>query len=336
MRTNADNRPQPGERFNQYDPVVDEPKPLGYFERTDCIGSSLLAEYIENPNKARMRKESTGFMGEGHIWEDFLEYQITGEVDFFEKYYLSKLKRLPECSCRPGIYDLLDDKINIQDNVKEAYVYNAKQGGKKKSNYNKMLDEIQDNEHKTPISAECWKVIKKCWKNFKTYVFTDKDNLIKINLVELLRGGEWQLENFWNDGGVDCRQKIDVWTPAINSLGRRVDFNFDIKFTCQLSQFQKFWKSKYIWQDEHYSEGFKRYLMSTEGLNYDDSMYFIVTEKVEPYLTYIFYMDERTFAYYQDLYYVNLQACWKWVQAGKPGVGWMPPQAINQYGKRVF
>lgn len=313
---------------------VVKPKP-SYYERGDCIGSSILAAYIDNSDKAALPVRKNGAMSGGHIWEDWLEYMIVDGVDFWGKYYVSKFAAFPECKLRQSIPDLLDCAFEDRpERVKNAFIFN-KGKDKKKSGFNDMLGEIQENCHKHPMPQSVWESIQKAWENFQLYIFTDRDKQMEMKLVDLLQGGEWQLEHFWNDSGVECRQKIDVWAPALAAGDRRLDLIFDIKFTSGLSQFQRAWKTKHIWQDQHYSSGFQNYLMKREKLEYKGNMYFIVTENTEPFMTRIVYMEPQAFSYYQDLYALKLQKCWTWLRSGKPKRGWIKPRAWDQYGREV-
>ena len=315
----------PAQAYNKPPPRLD------YFKQEQKIGSSILADSIESLELAAQKKYGSKFMGDGKVWEDFLEYQITGLPYFWGKYYLSEFDNLPQCSCHPSISDLVDS-----NKVKDSYVYNGDGKTPKKGGWNELLAEIEENGKpylKQPISLNLWVNIKKAWTNFQNVIFTDKEGEVKINLVELLSGGEWQFENYWNEGEIECRQKLDVWAPALTGGGARKDFILDIKFTSSLSQFNKFWKSKYIWQDVHYCAGFKKLMMARDGINWDDSMYFIVTENKEPFMTYLFHLSGEDFMYLQDLYYMNLERCWKWIKAGKPTRGWMPTQSLDKYGR---
>jgi len=311
-------------------------KKINYFDLENHIGSSLLASHINNPNEACGHIQQSNCMSDGKLWEDFLEQNISGRDVMKGKYYMSKVKKLPSCKVLPPIPELMDSESleEVRESVQSSYVLTEnKKRNDQSRNWNNLLDEIQENGFKMPITTELWANVQKAWKNFQNVDFEG------INLVKLLSVARWQAEHTWKTEGfsgmVDCRAKYDAIAAYEGGSRGTQAITLDIKFTGNLTAFIKNWKTKYIWQNQHYSAGAPGLIKELWNIDFNNSMNFVVTENTEPFLTHIFYLNERAFIYLQDLYLIHLDKCWQWINAGRPFISYNGRQALDQYGRAV-
>jgi hypothetical protein len=306
--------------------------PENYFKLKDHIGSSLLASYINDPDAARKHVQTSNAMSNGKLWEDFLEEWISGKTILEGKYYMSKFKSLPSCKMRPPIPEIMDTIKKAKKAVPGSYVL-TKSGSRndQSKTWNNLLDEIQENGYKMPITTEIWSNIQKAWENFKKVDFEG------INLTQLLSHSAWQVEHTWKDElcGADCRAKYDTIAAYSDGSKGAEAITLDIKFTGNMTAFIKNWKTKYIWQNVHYSAGAPGLIKGLWDIDFNDSMNFVVTENTEPFLTHIFYLKDRAFNYLKDPYNRHLNECWQWIKAGRPFRGYAGRQALDQYGRNV-
>jgi hypothetical protein len=279
-------------------------------------------------------------MEPGHIWEDLIQQNITGENIFDEKYFICSVNEFPTSKHRPPIPEIMELAFEINPEKPVDYIRSKlmlKADGKPRNcNFNDMLAEIADNGGRRPVPKQLWLNMQDAWENFQKYIFTDKEKTCKARLVDLwgFPSTQWQVEHFWEDNEIKCREKLDVWAPAMIG-GLRMDFIFDIKWTACIKQFRRNWKSKLIYQAIHYEYGFKDLLRSQHGMEFDDVLYFIVAENKPPFVIYGFYLTEDDFIRNIDLYYRHLSDCWDWMQAGKPCPGWVEMKPLDSYARPV-
>jgi len=306
-------------------------KKHNYFD-SPAIGSSLLSSFIQSPDHALMKTTASNYMERGRIWEDLIEYMITeDEKKFKQKYYLSELEKFPTSTTYSSIPDIMDNE-NVVQTISNGYIYNKLKKGEKKPSLNRLhatrhslLDEIKVNGYKKPIPKECWEKLLKMWENFQKAHYKGR------NIVSLLKGLDdvkFQTEHYWKDMlcGAECRMKSDIEATYSTKEGRK-GIIFDIKWTSNMSDYGN---SRFRWQDRHYTTGYGRKCRQND-IEPPPSMIFLISEYKEPYLTYIWSLDDyQGITENQSDYQAHVEQCGQWIDAGKPLKGYKE-QTVNKY-----
>jgi len=305
-----------------------------YFDSKD-IGSSLLATFIDHPDKAGREVKPTGFMEMGRMYEDLIEQEVTGSTLFTDKYFRSDIDLSANCAAWKTILPIMEaDEVDPAE-IEKAYIWTKKdKKGQRRLNatHGKLhdaLDDIKANGFKRLIPACMGRSLDAMLVNFK------RAKLDGTNLFDILRslGAKFQVEHFWeNENGAKCRMKSDIelfWMVGDQKHGMCID----LKATSKWSQFIQNWKRSYIWQYVHYSAGFERYCR--ENFITPHPMLYLVAESSAPWLVNTWELSEEDAAFLTPKYNQSLAECQAWIDAGRPVKGYREKRVVNRFGSRV-
>jgi len=324
-----------------------------YFNST-AIGSSVLATCIQShdqlvvcTDRATKEVKPTTFMEMGKIFEDLVEAHYSRGMDWFwEKYFKSNVSSFPS-----GIMEVLETE-NIWEAIEEVRAdkkYYTKKGALSKIYERKfhVLDQIKAHDYRRPIPAPWWSKLEIMLERFGNCPLTLwEDNTMSID--EWLRHKAatviFQQEYFWNtpneeaEYGADCRAKFDL-ILLIKWHEKTFAVPFDIKCTgdevdgnSSFGAFQRNWRTKYIWQSKHYHEGFK-FWCEENGYRAYHCMPYIIQESEEPQITNVMALHPQELDALDADYHEALPIIQKWIDDGKPIVGYMPQKNVNRYGR---
>ena len=305
-------------------------KDQAYFD-SKAIGSSLLSKYIQSPDHALMETVGTSYMEKGRIWEDLVEFQITGGTWFHQKYFLAEAPQLPESKRYLSIPDILDSN-DIPQAVARGYIYNQpkKKGVPPQLSMQKglparhaMLNEIKANAYKRPIPVEDWADMQRLWNNFRKATYKGRNI---VNLLKSLDDVQFQVQRYWTDlgSGAECRMKSDIEAVEQTEDGKK-GMLIDLKWT---SFTPTYGKENFRWQDRHYLAGYTQHCLQM-GIEPPYHMIFIIPENKAPYLTHVQYIESGMQDNEID-YQGHIAACWQWIQAGKPQQGFKE-EPVNRF-----
>ncbi len=291
-----------------------------YFD-SKAIGSSLLSAFIQSPDHALMQVNPTNYMENGRIWEDLVEYQIVGKKSSFtDKYYRSEKGRLPDSKTYRAIPDIMDDD-NITQAVEDGYIRNkdGSLNGKQETRH-ALLDEIKVNGYKRPIPLECWEKMQKMWHNFSKAEYKGRNI---VSMLRSIKDVKFQTIHYWTDiSGAECRMKSDI--EAVYPVGQELQ-GMIIDLKCE-SNVTEYGNKRHKWQDRHYVTGYRQYCLKNR-ITPPQHMIFAISEQKNPYLTYVDYLENpqeynRDYIFEnQEDYQKHLEACHKWIKAGKKSKG---------------
>ena len=306
-----------------------------YFKRPD-IGSSLLARFIDHPDKAAKEPKPKSCMEKGNIYEARLQQEIEGSKVFSGKYFKSSVENFPDSKCHKNIQEILESK-NVKKAVKSGYIYNKpdKHGDSKLSGHHKarhqILDEIAEHGYKKhPVPAGVSRDLEEMMTNFKLATFQG------ANLFQSLKAlkAKFQVPYFWkHENGAYCRAKWDI--VVIYTIKKiKYGLVFDIKATENWPSFVQNWRKNYIWQNIHYLDGFRRWCLEN-GVIPPDRMWYLVAESSEPWLVNKWALSPQDLDDLRPEYEGHLARCQAWIDAGKPRIGEREEKTVNRWGREV-
>jgi hypothetical protein len=301
------------------------------------IGSTLLAKFLDHPDKAKKEIKPKSCMEKGNIYEARLQEEIEGSTVFSGRYFKSSVKKFPETSCPDlkGILDILESD-DIKREVDKGYVYTKpdKDGNKKLSGTykcrHKMLDEIKANGYRRPVPAGVWNDLKEMMINFKLAKFGGGNLFYSLQALDT----RFQVEHYWqHESGAKCRAKWDIIT-IYEEDGIRKGLVFDVKATENWPSFKHNWRQRYIWQNKHYLEGFRNWCFE-QGIEPPETMQYLIAESTDPWLLHIWSLATEVLDDMTPEYDDALARCQAWIDAGRPRIGYETEITVNRWGKEV-
>jgi len=304
-----------------------------YFN-SKAIGSSLLSTFIQSPDHALMQVHPTNYMENGRIWEDLVQYQIIGDKSgFTDKYYRSETDNLPVSQTYRSIPDIMDDD-DITQAVADGYIYskdgslNARQNAR-----HTLFDEIKENGYKRPIPLECWGKMQKMWHNFSKAQYKGRNI---VNMLRSIKDVKFQTIHYWTDiSGAECRMKSDIEAVYPTEQGLQ-GMIIDLKCASNVTEYGN---NRNRWQERHYVTGYRQYCLKNK-INPPQHMIFAISEQKIPYLTYVDYLENpleynRDYIFEnQEKYQEHLEACHKWIKAGKKSKGFKE-RVLDKYFRPI-
>jgi hypothetical protein len=298
-----------------------------------ALNSTLLADYIDSPDIAKLERKPMTYFEDGKIFETLFEDLIKDTANFQEKYFVAACEHnLPDKFGEIWEQAKGQDMFDAQDaHIWEPYyVWNKpdKKGNQKLSGNHKALhawlDLCNENPGLYPVPAQ-----KIADMNIGI------DNLLKAEIdipyvyagsfAELLKHEhEFQKAIYWECNGIPKKALLDI-VVNVNGLW----LGIDLKYMADLGRFYKMFGSKYQWQSVHYYEG-----LITEYENSFPSLLFAVATKSLPFLARTFYADPEEWTIINDIYTDKCHECWEWVEKGKPGKGFKPTQMLTYQIRR--
>ncbi|MFH1236755.1 MAG: PD-(D/E)XK nuclease-like domain-containing protein [Parcubacteria group bacterium] len=285
----------------------------GYFDYP-ALGSSLLADFAECPAKALLQRTPTPAMEFGHIFEWLAQETFTQKpCGFFDKYFI--------CDAVGTIPEKLVLALTNNQPLEELYVLTQK--GARSETYKNLhfwLDECQNSPGKWPISQTEFKTASDMVDHLG-----NASAFQGVPVKSLLYDADWQVEHFWERGGVKKKCKFD----AVATLDDESLAIVDLKSLASINKFWADYRARYWLQDRHYSEG----AADKYGGDafYQDAMIFAVVSKEEPYIGQCFEMSHQFWPAQTEAYLKICNRYQNWVDSGMPATAWRDKQIMENW-----
>lgn len=335
------------------------------------IGSSLPGDCIVSAEPlavctdlATKERKPTPAMEMGRMFEDLVQSEYDPDFDFWEKYFKSDVKTFPSTTAKgiKNILDMFEDEHEFKDengvvlnslhqDIVAGYIYKKpdKNGNRELNatylNRHRLLDQIIAHDYRRPIPKPWWKNLEIMLERFKNYPLElafDDYGEYTMPIAEWMEMAEvlWQVEFFWEEDGAECRAKFDmIWLIKFAGDSKIYAVPLDLKCTgddvegnSSFGAFVRNWKTKYIWQSEHYYEGFLKWCDRKSYFAYDRIPY-IIQESEEPQLTHVWELSPEELRNLKPAWREALTIIQKWIDDGKPVKGYMPQKTVNRWGK---
>lgn len=315
------------------------------YRKVDALNTSLLVDFIESPDHAKIERKPKSYFEDGKIYETMFEDFIGGSSHFKKKYFLTECEaNMPE-----NFISILENSKKIYatygiEKFKEFmdthYVYNKPKNPTKKQKDEGILD-LPPELNSTKKSLHAWLDI--CKENPGLFpVSMSKANDIEIainrtlNMVIEIKGvfsgtlqtlltneHSFQVPLYWEEYGIKKKALLDI-IVIVNGFV----LGLDLKYMADFSRFTRMFNSKYQWQSIHYCRGLMAcYPKYREKIF--PSLIFPVATKENPMISRPFFGDPNTLQNEENpnhsminAYDVNCEACWEWMNSGKKSVGW--------------
>lgn len=277
--------------------------------------SSLASFYnkgVYSPDHALMEFKFKSYFEYGKMFETMLQDSIQGTDEFGERFYFTELEnKMP------------DDLIGWIDNGKdlnEFYVYTKqnKLSGTYKGRH-AYLDEALKNPGKIPVSKKEAELLKRHVSNMLKMRYQG------VKVEHLLANAQWQVPLIWRDEDGEKKALVDCLVVLDDKV-----ILIDIKTAASFQKFSYMLRDHYMIQDIHYTHGVN------ETMGYCEQMVFFVASKEAPFLCQpwtVDYGDVDGRVAALEEYNELCEAYSKWVQAGKPPMGWLPQQSMKYFMK---
>lgn len=309
---------------------------INAYHQDPALGSSVLAAFIDHPDKVALEVEPTGFMEVGNIFESLVEEETTGDQVFSDKYFKSDMELKPDSAAWKKILPLFErEQPPTLEEIESLYI-RTKSGDLHGShkNLHRALDQIKAHDFRRLVPANIGEACYAMMENFKRVRLREYHN---ERLFDILQNAEthFQVERFWkHESGQDCKLKDDIEASWCGYA-----LNADIKVTANWpSSFISNWKKKYIWQYSHYSDGFGRACREA-GLKQLPMLY-VICESTPPYLVNPWWLKsdelDRENPYSLILEYDHhVENYYNWKQSGSPVKGYREQQTVDRFGRAV-
>ena len=145
-------------------------------------------------------------------------------------------------------------------------------------------------------------------------------------LHDYLINAKWSIPFQWETRGVDKKCLFDILITVVVN-GKPHSVALDLKSSASESVFWNMWKSRYMYQCRHYTEG----LAAMAQYDPWPCLVFIVGQKESPFLPYVAHLDaddeDKADAKYQD----NLLKFMDWAEADFAPAGHLPVKTLKVY-----